>query len=307
MKRAAVASDADSSDDEVLMYSNKQKLTFSTNIGFDNLDSLSSSDSSSEEESDDDELEVLKDKTNTEDGSEAESESLKKRKVVPDVSLLSPSPPPPIAVISKAKKPTRKTRKIERDAQRLAVLKSQLNSLNNESIHNENDDELFLVEEFSRASTLKLKIRVHGVVEKYDVNKTDPLMNLITAIAKKENVDTGRVTLNWGNKSIDPDETAMKLGLTIADILECFIHDNIAEKENTISIKVQSAKKSEKYEVKMSEAVEEILKDFCQKNNGDFLKVRFSFDGERISDFKKTFSELDVIDGDVIDADLESS
>lgn len=307
MKRAT--NDADSSDDEVLMYSNKQKLTFSTNIGFDNLgafDDSSSDSSSSEEDSDEDGFVVLKNKTNTEEVCEDESNSAKKRKIVPDVSLLSPSPPPPMAVISKTKKPTRKTRKIQRDTERLAILKNQLNNFDNDSsFQNENDDELFLYEEVS--NSLKLKIRVHGVVEKYDVKKTDPLMILIAAIAKKENVDAGRVTLNWGSKSIDPDETTMKLGLTIADILECFIHENIAEKENTISVKVQSAKKSGKYEVKLSESVEGILKDFCEKNGADISKVRFSFDGEKIVDLQKTFSELDVIDCDVIDADIESS
>ena len=136
-----------------------------------------------------------------------------------------------------------------------------------------------------------------------------------TDIARKENVIESHISLSWGNAVIDSKKSAHALGLTIADILECYIHDTNADKENEITITVRSAKNSSTFSVCVNECVERVLNEFTnlhapEGGEGDEKgaaasggKTKFSFDGEFIKDLKAaTFASLDMMDGDIIDA-----
>ena len=113
---------------------------------------------------------------------------------------------------------------------------------------------------------------------------------------------------------IDSKKSAHALGLTIADILECYIHDTNADKENEITITVRSAKNSSTFSVCVNECVERVLNEFTnlhapEEEGGEKGaaaaggKTKFSFDGELIKDLKAaTFASLDMMDGDIIDA-----
>jgi len=217
--------------------------------------------------------------------------------------LLSPSPPPQVkSPKSREKRYSTRTKtkgKVTKvNPINISLLKQRFDET--DTLANDEVTIQDIVEELS----ILLKIRVHGAIEKYKVKKSDPLATLITSISKRENVEPGFISLNWGSMVIDPTQSAKSLGLTIADIIECYIYENI-DKENEINIKIRSASQSLSYKVHLNESVERVMKDFCDKNGGNLTTSKFSLDGEVISDISKTtFFTLDVIEGDIIDAVL---
>ena len=301
MKRSNCdTNDSNSSDDELLCYRNKQKLTFDVPA----IDNAYSSFSESSGDDDDGDDLVLKITGNSDleerivEAPETPKESLNslRRENKLNSDILSPSPPPPTTENGEMRK-TRKDNRADKISSNTVSLLLQKHELDNT---NPLDDVIF-----NEEASINLKIRIHGILQKYEVKKSDPLKQLIADIARKENVVPGYVTLNCDNVCIDPIQTANSLGLSIVDIIECVIHTEDVDKENMINIKIQTSNKSHIYNVSLDETVESVFKDFSEKLQADVTKSTFYMDGEKISDLKATFSQLGVLEDDVIDADLK--
>jgi len=309
----------DSSDDDDMLfsYNNKQKLTFSSKVDFTNLKG-DDSDSDSESDDDDDDdvvVEDIKSPANNETDvvevttTPAVNPLLKQIAEYNNVAI-SPSSPTTTDTPSppKKKRCTRRTTRKNKNSAPVDI------SLLKKRYDASDDDEGGVISDVVvttptpvESTSILLKIRVHGAIEKYEVKRFLPLAKLIADIAAKENVVASHISLGWGNTVLDPSKSAKILGLTIADILECYIHDSNTDKENEISVTVRSANNSSTFAVTSNECVERVLKEFVNKHHPDdegcWGKTKFSFDGEAIKDVGSvTFASLDMMDGDIIDA-----
>jgi len=306
----------DSSDDELFSYANKQKLTFSSNIDFKNLDCKNSSSSSEDDDcndngdDDDSDVEELITKKTKLDNNEICAPQGKSNPLLQRIAelndIVSPSPssvvPPGKQRIRPATRRRKKTEPVN-----ISLLKKRFDD---EEEDDDNDYKLFstnndiLTQSSADSLSIVLKIRLHGAIEKYEVKKADSMGVLIQKIAMKENVLARKISLSWRNSVLETTVSPKTLGLTIADILECYIHEDIADKENRINVKIQSKEHSTGYTVHINDKIHVIIEQFCQTHGGKFTNSKFSFDGESI-EVDATYSSLDMMDGDIIDAILK--
>jgi len=302
-------------DDMLFSYSNKQKLTFSAKVDFTNLkDDDTESDTDSDDDDDDDVVENIKSpRKNDSDLVEVSTTPALNPllKQIADYNSAAISPFSPTTDTPSPPKKKRCTGRTTRRNKNAAPVDISLLKKRYDASDEENGDvisEVVVTTPTSvESSTILLKIRVHGAIEKYEVKRFLPLAKLISDIAAKENVVASHISLGWGNTVLDPSKSAKVLGLTIADILECYIHDSNADKENEISVTVRSVNNSSTFAVNSNECVERVLKEFVTKHHpddeGSWEKTKFSFDGEAIKDVGSvTFASLDMMDGDIIDA-----
>jgi len=308
----------DSSDDELFSYANKQKLTFSSNIDFKNLDCKNSSSSSEDDDCNDngddcdsDVEELITKKTKLENNEictpQGKSNPLLQRIAqLNDIVSPSPSPSSVVPTTGKQKKRPATRRHKKTEPVNISLLKKRFDD---EEDDDDYDYKLFstnndiLTQSPADSLSIVLKIRLHGAIEKYEIKKADSMAVLIQKIASKENVLARKISLSWRNSVLETTVSPKTLGLTIADILECYIHEDIADKENSINVKIQSKDHSTEYAVHINDKVQLVIEQFCQTHGGKFTNSKFSFDGESI-EVGATYSSLDMMDGDIIDAVL---
>jgi len=313
------------SDDELFSYKNTMELTFSkkprhllskkTDALLKN-DVMSSSSSDSEEDCtwkkediilDDDDLDDEDDDDDEENFCKDDRITIKDS----DESPVSPAPP----VLKKAAGVARK-----KTSARYRALNNLKRVLNEDALATppsampgSKNDELIVVDDSPVNREMKIKVKCHGIVQRYRIRQNDPFAHVINSIAKAEDTTGDRVMLYLGEKSIKQKDTPLTIRCSIADIFECVIvsekqndsatiDDDKEDKENKINIKIQtkeSHSKEDFYVCKMS-PLEEVVKQYCKKKGIKFEGVKIYFDGEELN-LQDTPEGLDMENGDIID------
>lgn len=328
MSKRAI-SDSDEDDDGLFSFNNKIELTFDkSKLNKKNIVNQSKKlkrmqedeDSSSSDDSEDEEYEYNDDEEDIDssqdvlelDDTKKNSDKPPARKVNAAVERLksfdvdldcSLTPPPQLSSLKRSIQ-SASYRNVKST---LDMLKNDISSLNN----SESDISLIsdsqIESSAEKQKTIKLKIRLHGCITKFDVLMSDPFRNVYNLIAANENVDITKVCMNYPQENpIKYDDTPEKLGITVADIIDCYIYSGdtqYEDGEDRISIRIQGrGKKSTKdYLIGKTEKVERIFKEYCVFQNLKVKDVKFFFDGDPVA-WDSTPHDLDIDDGDVIDA-----
>lgn len=285
-----MSSDEDS-DSGLFSYGNKLKLTFKAPKTA-KTDILSQSESSSSASSEIDDEDVTEELNNI---SDAEPMKIKCDKRL-GADLFSPSPPPPPCKkipISKDELPSH-----DPTDRLLRRLKEQVVSSPNLSVE--------LVDTPSKDRSEKVKVRLHGIIKKYEISRSEPLRSLFERIATSEGVAVDRVSLSLANYNIKPTDTLETINETVADIIECVVYldsDEIAEEK--ISVILQHGRQRDAYTISKNDVLEKLFQSYCKEKNTLARKTCFKFDGDNI-DPNSNPVDLDLDDGDIIDVIVTS-
>jgi len=278
----------DDTDDSILYsYKNKKVLTFG-NGGISSSSDEESSEDENEEDINQDEEKV---KDILESSQEDDLQPPAKKQFFSDLDDSNDciTPPPQIARVRSRPNPAKAIFNRLKQQQKL-----DLSTTSCDSINLLDEDEVITV-----------KIRLHGEIKKFDIKKNKKFADLQQLIADEEDSKVEAVALYLKQCAVQVEDTLEKI--TVADIIECFIHDTSSVKnsnKDTILIKIQTSsfkKLRIEYNINENHKLKQIFEDYADKNNINVDKIKFTFDGDVITP-NDTPSALDIEDGDIIDA-----
>nr|XP_056720256.1 NFATC2-interacting protein [Euleptes europaea] len=214
----------------------------------------------------------------------------------------SPSPPPP----AQLQKRYHGARILD---QRLRNLKSTLSavkkSLQEEGLGSDEDDVILIDSpEPSESQELVLKIRCRTDLYRVSVQMTDPLQRVVEHMGQTLKVHPSRILLLLRDRELAADATPRRLGLGVADIIDCVVETTSKESDNVgnLQLHVQGKDKSSHMEITVhkSEPLQTLMSRYRQAQGLGRRKLTFYFDGRRLAD-SWTPEELGMECGDVIE------
>lgn len=250
--------------------------------------------------------------------------------------LRSPSPPPESPVQKQSRKATLKLKEIERRLKAVNSLQSRgeqsrrrrgrrsprLQSADSDVIITSpaEDDDLIIVSpdvSFSASSPpglraereIPLKVRCRADLHRILVNPSTPLSVVAEQLSVTLGVPPTRLLLLHEEAELRPDATVRALGLGIADIIECVVMADEAEKDvaeagdDVIKVRLQSKDRAaaQEFSLHRDAPLGSVFAQYLSAlTGGARKKVCFHFDGSKVSP-QQTPAQLDMEDGDIIE------
>ncbi|XP_013773278.1 NFATC2-interacting protein-like [Limulus polyphemus] len=225
--------------------------------------------------------------------------------------LRSPSPPPPVHLTGyKTRKVSSKSNKLFKELQEAElVYKATCLIYNDDELSNSFQENAVKVDNCDRE--IQVKIRWRGSIHRISMKRGQKFGTVMSQLSDIVGACIEEIVLYFDEKTVQTEDTPDSLGLTVADILDCFIiktkkmeTERIAESSqaNKITIKVQSQNTRQKlnFTVNKFSPLSSLMEDYAKQTNNLKKKLTFKFDGEIIS-HTDTPADLDMDDGDCLD------
>ncbi|XP_060636526.2 NFATC2-interacting protein isoform X2 [Anolis sagrei] len=211
----------------------------------------------------------------------------------------SPSPPPP-------PRPRRYCRRDKILKQRLESLTSSLSaakkSLQDEETDADTNDVILI--DASDSQELLLKVRCRADLHRVSIRMTDPLQKVIEHMGQTLKVPPNRILLLLRDRELAADATPGRLGLGVADIVDCVVETNNNQNSDSgnLRLRVQGKDKSSEMEiaVQKEEPLQVLMNHYRQAQGLGKRKLVFHFDGQKLME-TWTPEELGMESGDVIE------
>lgn len=229
--------------------------------------------------------------------------------------LRSPSPPPSVHLKSyRTRKVSSKSNKLFKELQEAELLyKATCLIYNNDDLNNsfqENTDKID-----SNNREIQVKIRCHSSIHRISMKRGQKFATVMTQLSDIVGSCTEEIFLYFDEKMVQMEDTPDSLGVTVADILDCFIiktkkmeAESIGEcsQANKMTIKIQSQNTRQKlnFTVNKFSPLSSLMEDYAKQTNNVLEKLTFKFDGEIISPTDTPF-ELDMDDDDCLDVKIK--
>nr|XP_033501779.1 NFATC2-interacting protein [Epinephelus lanceolatus] len=160
----------------------------------------------------------------------------------------------------------------------------------------------------SSVREIPLKIRCRTDIHKIPVLSSTPLSDVVTQLSVILNVPPPRLLLLREAVELPTDSTVGKLGLGIADIIECVVmaaedKSEADSSSNSITVRLQSKDRDSSQEFSLSRdaPLGSIFTQYLSRMSiNTQSKVRFHFDGCKVK-HSQTPAQLDMEDGDIIE------
>jgi hypothetical protein len=165
---------------------------------------------------------------------------------------------------------------------------------------------------------LTLRVRCRGKIHRFAVNKDDPLVLLCAELGKELGVKGDQILLSHRTVTLSTTASPASLGLSTVDIIDAIV---VLEGQlvnggtdgatlslgsgDTVSLKVQSSKKTATYSIAKTHALSKVMTAFAAVLEVPVSRIKFTFDGDPISP-DHTPTDLDLENDDIIDARLIS-
>ncbi|XP_049417543.1 NFATC2-interacting protein [Epinephelus fuscoguttatus] len=233
-----------------------------------------------------------------------------------------PSPPPPESPVKKQSRQVKQ--KISEIDKKLRAVNSLLSpepqhrrSRGRSSPGEQDNDDLIIMNPnsglqdslySSSVREIPLKIRCRTDIHKIPVLSSTPLSDVVTQLSIILNVPPPRLLLLREAVELPADSTVGKLGLGIADIIECVVMaaENKSEADsssNSITVRLQSKDRdsSQEFSLRRDAPLGSIFTQYLSRMSINAQsKVRFHFDGCKVK-HSQTPAQLDMEDGDIIE------
>jgi hypothetical protein len=165
---------------------------------------------------------------------------------------------------------------------------------------------------------LTLRVRCRGKIHRFAVNKDDPLVLLCAELGKELGVKGEQILLSHRTVTLSTTASPASLGLSTVDIIDAIV---VLEEQlvnanggtdgatlslgsgDTVSLKVQSSKKTATYSIAKTDALSKVMTAFAAVLEVPVSRIKFTFDGDPISP-GHTATDLDLENDDIIDARL---
>lgn len=253
------------------------------------------------------------------------------------VLLKSPSPPPDSPVQKQSRKVKAKLNEVNRRLEKLNSLRSPVTNSprrrrgrRSPRLHkatcdvvinsSEEDDEVIMLspELSSSRSSIRverefpLKVRCRADLNRIPVQPSTPLSFVKERLSSILGVPLSQLLLLREETELSPESTVEQLGLGIADIIECVVMADEAEKTaqlaaedsgDIIKVRLQGKDRNSTQEFSLNKdaPLGSVFEQYLSGLTGVQKKrVRFHFDGSKVSPHQ-TPAQLDMEDGDIIE------
>ncbi|XP_063157166.1 NFATC2-interacting protein, partial [Candoia aspera] len=238
--------------------------------------------------------------SSSEEEEEKETAPVKQVKQKARCQDLSPSPPPPP---QQTKHHDKAHRIFDQSLRNLITsLSAAKKSLQDQGSGCDEDD-VIVVDTFE-PQELMLKVRCRADLYRVCVRMTDPLRRVVDHMAQILKVHPNRILLLHQDCELAADATPAKLGLGIADIIDCIVETSSrwADGSGNLRLRVQGKDKSSTMEitVQKGEPLEALMNHYRQAQGLGRHKLVFHFDGQRLAE-TLTPEQLGMESGDVIE------
>uniref|UniRef100_H9GAJ1 NFATC2-interacting protein n=2 Tax=Anolis carolinensis TaxID=28377 RepID=H9GAJ1_ANOCA len=133
---------------------------------------------------------------------------------------------------------------------------------------------------------------------------TDPLQKVIEHMGQTLKVPPNRILLLLRDRELAADATPGRLGLGVADIVDCIVETNNKQSSDSgnLQLRVQGKDKSSEMEitVQKGEPLQVLMNHYRQAQGLGRRKLVFHFDGQKLME-TWTPEELGMESGDVIE------
>ncbi|XP_078485057.1 NFATC2-interacting protein-like [Ciona intestinalis] len=169
------------------------------------------------------------------------------------------------------------------------------------------DNNNSIVEYDDTNSYIVVRIRLHDTIHKYPVNRDDSFYEIFKLLAKKKSVAMECLVMTYNDQAVCMDDTAKKLGLSVADTIDCLIvHKKVGTTQynsrDYISInfqcKFQKVKKN--YKTNKYTSLQETFEKYAADIGHKLQELVFKFDGDVIHKTSLPL-DLDLENDDTID------
>ncbi|XP_015744933.1 NFATC2-interacting protein isoform X2 [Python bivittatus] len=233
---------------------------------------------------------------------EEEKEKEKKRAPVKRQDLSpspSPSPPPP----PQQKKKHDKAQIFDQSLRNLTTSLLAAKKILQDEGSGSDEDAVIVVDSFE-PQELMLKVRCRADLYRVCVQMTDPLRRVVEHMAQILKVHPNRILLLHRDCELAADATPAKLGLGVADIIDCIVEASSkwADDSGNLLLRVQGKDKSSTMEitVQKGEPLGALMNYYRQAQGLGRCKLVFHFDGQRLAE-TLTPEQLGMESGDVIE------
>ncbi|XP_072224887.1 NFATC2-interacting protein [Leuresthes tenuis] len=233
-----------------------------------------------------------------------------------------PSPPPPESPVRKQSRKVRK--KINEINRRLQAVSSILSPDQRRTSTRrrasraspplepeEEDDDDVIVTSDSQSSLcssdpvreIPLKVRCRTDIHKIPVLSSTRLSDVVNQLSVILSVPPPRLLLLKEEVELPTDSTVGKLGLGIADIIECVVMSAEDQSSSSITVRLQSKDRdsSQEFTVHREAPLGAIFSRYLSSvSAGAQRNIRFHFDGAKVTG-GQTPAQLDMEDGDIIE------
>ncbi|XP_016851659.1 NFATC2-interacting protein isoform X1 [Anolis carolinensis] len=190
--------------------------------------------------------------------------------------------------------------------QRLESLTSSLSaakkSLQDEETDADSNDVILI--DASDSQELLLKVRCRADLHRVSIRMTDPLQKVIEHMGQTLKVPPNRILLLLRDRELAADATPGRLGLGVADIVDCIVETNNKQSSDSgnLQLRVQGKDKSSEMEitVQKGEPLQVLMNHYRQAQGLGRRKLVFHFDGQKLME-TWTPEELGMESGDVIE------
>uniref|UniRef100_A0A8D2IT64 NFATC2-interacting protein n=1 Tax=Varanus komodoensis TaxID=61221 RepID=A0A8D2IT64_VARKO len=133
-------------------------------------------------------------------------------------------------------------------------------------------------------------------------SQTDPLQRVVEHMGQMLKVHPNRILLLLRDQELAADATPARLGLGVADIIDCIVETASGESADigNLQLRVQGKDKSSQMEITVRKPLETLMNHYRQAQGLGRCKLVFHFDGQRLME-NWTPEDLGMESGDVIE------
>lgn len=152
--------------------------------------------------------------------------------------------------------------------------------------------------ELRERSQVNLKVQIGGEEIYFRIKLTTVLSKLITAVAKRAGVDAGRLSLKFGDVTIDPGKTAADYGLKDGDALDAVI-------DTSIAITVQDGSETYPITAEPTDTVASLKAQLALVLRVEAARLALALNDTVLED-SKTLAEYEIEDGSTLQLTIQA-
>ncbi|XP_005110173.1 uncharacterized protein LOC101852655 [Aplysia californica] len=245
---------------------------------------------------------------------EAKRGSYAKAKPVVQARVRSPTPPPTLDVKAPNAKKKRLNKKLTKAFNALVSAQVTLNDPPVTPIRNTRrgrksaaSDIILVEEESPQKIDMVVKVRFLSKVHRIKMKLIEPFQWLVSRLSEELGEEEHELSLFLQDKPLLLKTSPKDIGLTVADIIECYCiaardEDDDGD-EDAIDLYIQCSDRRTRVMMRAKKRLplSDVMQRYATRMGLDESKIKFSFDGEDVNS-RDTPDKLDMDSDDVLDA-----